>query len=92
MTPGARASEPGRAEITTWLAWIGVVLLFLLHHDVRFWRAPDPVDALWGLPSGFVYHVFYCLVAAAWMAVLWRAAGPSPSSEPNDPSEWSEPS
>lgn len=58
-------------------AWVGVVLLLLLHHDVWFWDAPAPVVALWGLPAGFVYHVLFCLVCTVWMAVLWRVAGPS---------------
>jgi hypothetical protein len=63
-------------------AWAGVAALFGLHFDAWFWHAPEPVASLWGLPAGFLYHVLYCLVAAAWMAVLWRAAGPADAAEP----------
>ena len=50
-----------------------VGLLYLLHDD--FWFRYDPRPIL-GLPAGLAYHLGYCLVAAALMALLVRAAWP----------------
>lgn len=41
--------------------------LYLLHNDFWNWGAPYRLEALWGLPAGFVWHVLFCLAAAAWM-------------------------
>jgi hypothetical protein len=48
--------------------------LYLLHTDLWLWDDPS-----WsfGLPVGLTYHVFYCLAAAAAMALLVRHAWPS---------------
>ena len=47
--------------------------LYLLHTDLWLWNDPS-----WsfGLPIGLTYHVFYCLAAAAMMALLVRHAWP----------------
>jgi hypothetical protein len=46
----------------------GLLLLFyILHNDVWFWYDNRLFG---GLPVGFVYHVFYCLVASALMAFV----------------------
>ena len=59
-----------------------VGLLYLLHDD--FWFRYDPRPIL-GLPAGLAYHLGYCLVAAALMALLVRAAWPgSVESEDRD--------
>lgn len=55
--------------------WIAVALLALLHHDVWFWHRPRFVL---GLPAGLLYHLAYCLAAAALMALAVRFAWPPP--------------
>ena len=47
--------------------------LYLLHTDLWLWNDPS-----WsfGLPVGLTYHVFYCLAAAATLALLVRHAWP----------------
>jgi hypothetical protein len=63
--------------------------LFLLHDD--FWLADDPHLVL-GLPVGLLYHVGFCVVTAAAMAVLVGGSGrdtlapgpPRPSEEGED--------
>ena len=55
------------------LLYAAVVLLVVLHQDLWFWD--DPRIVL-GLPVGLTYHVGYCLVAAALLAMLVRFAWP----------------
>lgn len=59
------------------LAWAVLALLFALHHDAWLWDAPHRLGWAAGLPAGFVYHVAYCVAAAAAMAFLVRAAWPA---------------
>lgn len=58
-------------------AWLyaALALLFVLHHDVWFWHEPRLVL---GLPAGLLYHVAFCLAAAALMALAVRRAWPPP--------------
>lgn len=56
--------------------------LWLLHNDLWLWDAPHRVAAAWGLPAGFLYHLGYCLAAAALMA--W-AVGRVPSAAAEGP-------
>ncbi len=51
------------------------ILLYVLHQDVWFWRTARPL-VLGFLPVGLFYHACYCLLAAAWMAVLVKVAWP----------------
>ena len=52
-----------------------VVLLYVLHQDVWFWRTARPL--VFGfLPVGLAYHGAYCLAAALLMWVLIRVAWP----------------
>lgn len=46
---------------------LGVGLFYLLHNDLWLWHDPELVL---GLPVGLVYHLAYCLAAAALMGVL----------------------
>jgi hypothetical protein len=46
---------------------LGVGLFYLLHNDLWLWHDPE---LLLGLPVGLVYHLAYCLAAAALMGVL----------------------
>jgi hypothetical protein len=46
---------------------LGIGLFYLLHNDL--WQWNDPRLVL-GLPVGLVYHLAYCLVAAALMGLL----------------------
>lgn len=53
-----------------------VAALYLLHHDIWFWRSARPV--IFGiLPIGLAYHVLYSIVAAGVMWLLVRYAWPS---------------
>ena len=58
------------------LGWlVTIVVLYLLHQDVWFWRAARPL--VFGiLPVGLAYHGAYCLAVAAMMWVLTRSAWP----------------
>lgn len=60
------------------LAWVALALLYLLHNDLWLW---DDGRLALGLPVGLLYHVGYCLAAAALMAFLLSrdrsAGGPS---------------
>ncbi len=54
--------------------YLGLAVLVLLHNDLWLWR---DASLVLGLPAGLAYHVLYCLVAAAVLAVLVRFAWPS---------------
>ena len=67
---------------------ISVVLMFLLHQDIWFWRTPDPL--LFGfLPIALSYHAFFSVTAALLMWALVKYAWPShlvmpePAGEPS---------
>ena len=62
------------------LAWPALVLLYLLHNDLWLWH--DGRMAF-GLPVGLLYHVGYCLVAAALLA--WLVTGDRPGTEGERP-------
>ena len=68
-----RGFPPGA---TIALPWVLLTFLFALHHDFWLWDAPHRVAWAAGLPAGFLYHVGYCLAAAAAMALLARRAWP----------------
>lgn len=53
------------------LAAVGV--LYLLHNDLWLWHDGRLVA---GLPVGLLYHLLYCLAAAALMFLLTRFAWP----------------
>jgi len=46
---------------------LGIGLFYLLHNDLWLWHDSRLVL---GLPAGLVYHVAYCLVAAALLGLL----------------------
>ncbi len=46
---------------------LGIALFYLLHNDLWLWHDPSLVL---GLPVGLVYHLAYCLAAAALMGLL----------------------
>ncbi len=46
---------------------IGVALFYLLHNDLWLWH---DARLVLGLPVGLVYHLAYCLAAAALMGLL----------------------
>jgi len=54
------------------LVTVALVSLFLVHNDLWWWNDPDLVL---GMPVGLTYHVIFCLVAAAVMAVAVRRLG-----------------
>ncbi len=56
----------------SWLLLV-VVAIYLLHNDLWWWDDPRRV---FGLPIGLAYHVGYCLVVSAVMAVAVRRAWP----------------
>mgnify|MGYP003579653683 CR=1 FL=1 len=58
-----------------WILALLVVLLYVLHQDLFFWRSSYPL-MFGGLPPGLWYHALYCLAAAVLMALLVRYAWP----------------
>ena len=60
---------------------LGIGLFYLLHNDLWLWHEPRLVI---GLPVGLVYHLAYCLAAAALMGLLLVLDPPDepPSREP----------
>lgn len=50
--------------------------LYALHQDVWLWRQARPL-AFGFLPIGLVYHVAYCIAAAALLGALVHWAWPS---------------
>ena len=48
---------------------MALVLVGVLHQDVWNWR-----ELTWvaGLPAGFAYHLSYCILVSALMALLLR--------------------
>ena len=46
---------------------LGIGLFYLLHNDLWLWH---DARLVLGLPVGLVYHLAYCLVAAALMGLL----------------------
>ena len=51
----------------TWLAVTAVLVLYVLHQDLWFWREARPL--VFGvLPIGLFYHVAFTIACAA---VLW---------------------
>lgn len=67
------AATPARVQRVAF--WIALALLALLHHDVWLWRGPRLVL---GLPAGLLYHLLFCVAAAALMAWAVRFAWPPP--------------
>ncbi len=58
-----------------WLLSGLVLLVAVVHQDTWFWT--DKTLVFGFLPIGLVYHLGYCLLAAATMAVLVKWAWPS---------------
>jgi len=65
------------------VVYAALVVLLLLHGD--FWLWSDGSIVL-GLPAGLTYHVAYCFVVAAVLAVVvrldWPADGADEGAEP----------
>lgn len=52
-----------------------IVVLYVLHQDIWFWRAARPL--VFGfLPVGLAYHGAYCAAAALLMWILTTVAWP----------------
>lgn len=59
-----------------WMLTAAVAALYLLHQDVWFWRAADPL--VFGfLPIGLAYHAAYTVAVAGLMWLLVRHAWPA---------------
>jgi len=56
------------------LLYLALGAAFVLRHDLWLWNEPR---LLLGLPVGLTYHVLFCLVVAALMALLVRFAWPT---------------
>ena len=69
-----------KSKSVRWALYAGLIVVYLLHNDT--WLRGDSTLVL-GLPVSLLYHVVYCLVVAALMAMLVRFAWPfSDRSEP----------
>ena len=64
------------------LLYLGLAALYLLHNDVWLWERDG---RLLGLPVGLAYHVLFCLVVVAWMALVVRHAWPDDVDEDPTP-------
>jgi hypothetical protein len=54
---------------------VAIVLLYVLHQDIWFWRTARPL--VFGfLPVGLAYHGAYCIATALLMWVLTSVAWP----------------
>ncbi|MEE8368725.1 MAG: hypothetical protein V3S30_10460 [Thermoanaerobaculia bacterium] len=60
----------------------GILILFLLHHDLWLWWSPRLVL---GLPVGLTYHIAYCFAAAGLMAWMVFNKWPNDLTGPSDP-------
>ena len=59
-----------------WFLALVVVVLYVLHQDVWFWRTAQPV--VFGfLPIGLCYHVGYTLAVVLVMGLLVKFAWPT---------------
>ena len=62
--------------MSRWLLAVLVVVLYVLHQDVWFWRQARPL-VLGFLPVGLFYHLCYSVAAAFTMWLLVRFAWPA---------------
>jgi len=62
---------------------LAVLAVVALHQDVWYWTDRRLVFGF--LPVGLAWHVGYCLLAAATMALLVRFAWPRPLEEEERP-------
>jgi hypothetical protein len=59
-----------------WFLALLVIVLYVLHQDVWFWRTAQPL--VFGfLPVGLFYHVCYTLAVIGLMGLLVKLAWPS---------------
>jgi Protein of unknown function (DUF3311) len=56
--------------------------LYLLHNDLWLWNEPRRIA---GLPAGLFYHLAYCVVTAAVLALLVSLAWPPWGRGDDDP-------
>ena len=56
-------------------------VLFLLHNDLWWWRDATLVG---GLPIGLAYHVLFCLVTAAVLALAADHLDPPRDASPGE--------
>ena len=61
---------------------LGIGLFYLLHNDLWLW---NDARLVLGLPVGLVYHLAYCLGAAALMGLLLVLDPPEPREPPPEP-------
>ena len=59
-----------------WLLTILVLVFYLLHQDVWFWREARPL-VFGALPIGLFYHAVYTLAVSGLVWILIRAAWPA---------------
>jgi len=58
------------------LPYIAVVVLYVLHQDIWFWRTARPL-VLGFIPIGLFYHACFAVAASAVLALLVKFAWPS---------------
>ncbi|HJO38230.1 MAG TPA: hypothetical protein QF650_06440 [Vicinamibacterales bacterium] len=58
-----------------------LVVLFLAHNDLWYWR---DARLVLGLPVGLLYHVVYCLVVAVVLAAAVYLGAPEPATPHRD--------
>ncbi len=64
-----------KASVTQILLGFAIVVLYLLHQDIWFWRTVHPL--VFGfLPVALAYHAAYCIAASGLMWALTKMAWP----------------
>jgi len=58
-----------------WLLVLLTIAVYAVHQDT--WNFPKTEPFLGPLPIGLAYHAFYCVLAAALLALLVRFAWPT---------------
>jgi hypothetical protein len=67
---------PVNIQLYRLLLPLAIVILYVLHQDIWFWRTARPL--VFGfLPIGLAWHAAYCLAVALLMWWLTRVAWPA---------------
>ncbi len=57
-----------------WAIYAALLILYLLHNDLWLW---NDARLILGLPVGLLYHVIFCLVTSAVLAIAVKWAWPT---------------
>jgi Protein of unknown function (DUF3311) len=78
--------HPNTNAMKTAAATLAVVALYLLHHDLWYWRQARPL-VFGALPIGLFYHVAFTLATSLVLALLVRVLWPAGLDSDTPPEE-----